>query len=214
DDPATEEPEPRIEREHVEGVVRHRARCDDRGDALAGAAEPAAKALAHVARERAGRDAREQRAPDPVGLDDPRVERILDPVRLRDQRQVRPGALEGSRPLRQAGVARPRVAVLEQRPGSVGAAEAARVRRVGVAREEKGAGASHLAHVAASTDGRRSAAHAIRPEPTTTSTVPPTPIAAPSITPERIAVTSAPKTSTAVTSTAWARASAANQVAT
>ena len=84
----------------------------------------------------------EQLVPDPVGLDDARVERIGDLVRAGDQRQVRPRAVEGARELGETSVRGARRAVLEQRPRLVRAAEAERVRRIRVAREEQRAGRS------------------------------------------------------------------------
>ena len=87
--------------------------------------------------ELAGLDAVEELVADPVGLDDAPVERVGDPVRAGDQLEVGPGALEGARELGEAAVGLAGGAVLEQRPPDVGAAEAERVRRVGVAREEQ-----------------------------------------------------------------------------
>ena len=138
--------------------MRHCAGRDRVDDVLAGAAEPAAEPLVDVARERAGLDAVEELVADPVRLDDARVERVGDAVRAGDQLRYghAPSKVRASsaRPPSDA----PRVAVLEQRPRLVGAAEAERVRRVRVAREEERPGG----HVGRPRAGRRAGERELR----------------------------------------------------
>src|SRR5581483_11302348 len=105
-----------------EAVVRDGAPGDGLRHPLARAPEPAAEPLLDVAGEAAGPDAVEELVADPVGLDDPPVERVVDPVLGGDQREVRPGALERAGELAEAAVGLARGAVLEQRPRAVDAA--------------------------------------------------------------------------------------------
>ena len=82
--------------------MRHGAGGDRVEDVLPAAADPAAEPVLDVPGERVRADAVEQAVADPVRVDDARVERVVDPVRRRDQLQVRPGALEGARQLGEA----------------------------------------------------------------------------------------------------------------
>ena len=85
---------PRIDAEHMEVVVRHSAVRDRGRQQLPGAARAPPETLVEVGAQRARVHSLEQRAPDPVGLDYTGVERVVDPIRARDQLQVGPRALE------------------------------------------------------------------------------------------------------------------------
>lgn len=88
DHPRPQEPEPRIDSEDVEAVVRHRPSRDHVGHVLPGPAEAAAKPILDVPHKQCGLDTVEQLVPHPVRLDDARVERIDDPVRPGDTLEV------------------------------------------------------------------------------------------------------------------------------
>jgi hypothetical protein len=148
DDAGPEQPEPGIDGEDVEAVVRHRPGRDDRVHMLFGPADPAAEALLDVSCEVVRPHAVEQVVAHPIRLHDPSVEGVVDPVRAGDQREVRPGAVERASQLRQTTVRRSRVAVLEQRARVVRAAETERVRRVRVPRENQRPG--RIGHVVTS----------------------------------------------------------------
>ena len=137
-----EEPEPRVDREDVEAVMRRRTGCDGVEQVVARTAEPSPEPVVDVTRQIVRLHPVEQLVADPVRLDDARVERVRDFVAAGDQGEVGPGAVEGARELGEARVGRARVAVLEERPRAVGPAEAKRVRRVRVAREEERSAAS------------------------------------------------------------------------
>src|SRR5688572_28869343 len=179
-------------------------------DSPPAAADATAEAVLDMPCEAAAAGAVEQLVADPVRLDDPGVERIVDAVRAGDQRQVRPGAIEGAGELGEPSVRGAGGAVLEQRARLVGAAQPERVRGVCVAREQERAGG----HVAPRRRGARRAATAASAAPITIRPIPIGSTGTPSAARARNAVTTAPHTSTAVTSTACARASASYHVAT
>src|SRR5512146_1632841 len=181
-------------------MVWHTAAGDHVDQMVAGPAQPAAEAGVEMTNEVGRAHLVEELVPHPVRLDDARVERIGDAVRACDEAQIRPRAVEGPRQLGEAAVRLAGVAVLEERPRAVRAAETERVRRVRVAGEEQCA--RYVAHAATRPGARRpSARKATMPVPEATSAVPGRSTCVPSAAPESRAVITAPNTSTAVTST-------------
>ena len=138
DDARPQQPEPGIDGEDVERVVRDARRPRPRRGRVPSCGRCRPRKRSSTWRASAPGVTRSRSVvADPVGLDDAGVERVGDPVRAGDQRQIRPCALERARELGEASVGGACVAVLEQRPRLVGAAVAERVRRVRVAREEE-----------------------------------------------------------------------------
>jgi len=93
----SKQPQPRVDRKDVKVVVGGTA-CER--SLRHGGELPAAVALemrVEMGDQRRGRDAFEQRVPDPVGVDHHRVEWILDAVTRRDQLKIGPRSLETSR---------------------------------------------------------------------------------------------------------------------
>src|SRR5581483_3653360 len=196
----------------VKAVMRNRAGSRRRGDGVRRPADPSSEAIGDVLRELPAPDVVEELVPDPIGLDDARIEWVDDAVGAGDQREVGPGAVERAGQLCEPGIRGACSSVLEERARRIGSTEAERVRRVRIPGEQERAGGGR--HRAGTGARRRKASAAATAAPAVTRAMPAALTAAPSTAPESVAVTTAPRTRTAVTSTACARASAAYQVAT
>ena len=98
--------------------------------------EPRPEAQTQRFAEQIGRHRFEQRASEPVRLDDPPVERVRDRVRAGDELQVRVGALEAERELAQLALVAAIARLAEDGLGVVRPAQPEPVRAVRVAGEE------------------------------------------------------------------------------
>src|SRR5450631_2759077 len=208
----------------MEAVMGERAEGDGLGECSPGPAGPTTEAFVQRACQQRWSDPFEQPAAQPVGLDDPSIQRVVQVVGGGNELEVRPGALELSQALAQAPVNHARRGLLEQGPVVLAAAVPQLVGRVRVACEEQGTvsrwyGSPHVAPAA----GGPARASRLRHPGTATKAVPASTRATqpscgasglPLTTAASRAVITAPMTSTAVTSTAGARDRAANQVET
>src|SRR5450756_959440 len=106
--------EPRVDAEHVEAVMRKRTRGHRVDQLRPDPAGPGPEPLLHRTTHQGRADLVQQGVADPVRLHHPRIERVADPGRTRDQLQVRPGALEPLREVPEVAVVDPGRDMLEE----------------------------------------------------------------------------------------------------
>src|SRR3990170_3085852 len=137
----THQPHARVDLQHVEGVMGHGAGLGLRlQPAPVAGGHPTAEAALEIVPERPRTDPVQQLAADPVGLDDPPVERAPRLRRLGQQLEVWPRAGELAAEPPQVRVVHALDDVLEELAGRLAAAVAERVRAEREAGEAEGAG--------------------------------------------------------------------------